>query len=726
MNKLDIVYSIKEYNTLFIKAAVIVAAVILMYMQDLAVIFKDALVFSSANITNYILIIPFLIAYIIYRKRRILIAVALEGSNGNIRGRGVGGKRLRFDDIIGLTLISIAVILYIYGSLTLYALEFHIYSIPLFVAGLTAFLFNIKVLRHAIFAIVILAYLQPPPAELLSTIAGDLSWLSATLAESMLKAYGLSVTLEASYGAPALVVSKDNIQMPFFVGEPSSGLFSTIGLSLFALIAAYIARGAVWKRSIMFIIGFPLFFFLNALRIAIILILWYHYGEQVSEAFHAVSGSIMAIPGTLIVLLIGDKLLGVNIRSSIVSYSKDKDNCPYCSKSSSLNEKICLACSRILADIKGINANSIARFALIALIISSMLAVNQVQMSTASADTLAKRVSSFDISSITGRERETVGLFLPELDGYILEYAYRDQRVEKVLRQDAALAYRYIKVEDDNNNGSNTDDISKILNRKTFYVGVQISNGRHKWEDSMLIYPSKVGRPTAEVLELKDVNISEDETARLFAYIRPNQKQAEIVLYWFERLPLRFNDTHENRNIQIVLWSYLSTLARNGFIKDENDIKGAEEFYIAIAKQIKAHYNAIKAQLQQEKLVQDTVKQRFPLLMSASIAPAALLSLREFSRINAIKNNSSRLYSRLSKDDKMLIDALINASSNKGYATTEQVAVEYSRLTNKSVSIDDVMSMLINARDSGLVKSMIVSINDEPLLVWKSNIASKT
>ncbi len=720
MVKLDIAYSIKEYNTLFIKAAVIVAAVILMYMQDLAVIFKDALVFSSANITNYILIIPFLIAYIIYRKRRVLIAVALEGSNGNIR-RGVS-KRLRFDDIIGLTLISIAIILYIYGSLTLYALEFHIYSIPLLVAGLTAFLFNIKVLRHSIFAIVILAYLQPPPAELLSTIAGDLSWLSATLAESMLKAYGLSVTLEASYGAPALVVSKDSIQMPFFVGEPSSGLFSTIGLSLFALIAAYIARGAVWKRGVMFIIGFPLFFLLNALRIAIILILWYHYGEQVSEAFHAVSGSIMAIPGTLAVLIIGDKLLRVSIRSTFANNKKSgNEGCAYCSKSSSLNEHVCLVCSRLLVKLKGINANSIARFALIALVISSMLAVNQVQMSTASADTLAKRVSSFDMSSITGRERETVGLFLPELDGYILEYAYRDQRVEKVLRQDAALAYRYIKVEDDNNS-SNTDEISKILNRKTFYVGVQISNGRHRWEDSMLIQPSRVGRPTAEILELKDVNISKDETARLFAYIRPNQKQAEIVLYWFERMPLRFNDTYENRNIQIVLWSYLSTLARNGFIKDENDIKGAEEFYIAIAKQIKAHYNTIKAQLQQEKLVQDTVKQRFPLLMSASIVPAALLSLREFSRINAIKNNSSRLYSRLSKDDKMLIDALINASSNKGYATTEQVTVEYARLTNKSISIDDVISMLINARDSGLVKSMIVSINDEPLLVWKSNV----
>ena len=713
----NIAYSIREYNTLFIKAAVIVAAVVLMYMQDLAVIFKDALVFSSANITNYILIIPFLVAYIIYRKRRVLVAVAEDNNSRRVGGRS---KALRFDDIIGLTLISIAVMLYIYGSLTLYALEFHIYSIPLFVAGLTAFLFNIRVLRHAIFAVVILAYLQPPPAELLSTIAGDLSWLSATLAESILKAYGLKVTLEASYGAPALIVTKDNAQMPFFVGEPSSGLFSTIGLSLFALIAAYIARGALWKRGVMFIIGFPLFFFLNALRISIILILWYHYGEQVSEAFHAVSGSIMAIPGTLAVLIIGDKLLRVSIRSTFANNKKSgNEGCAYCSKSSSLNEHVCLVCSRILAKMKGINTNSIARFALMALIVSSTIAVNQVQANTPVADSIAKRLMSFDISDITGRERETVGLLLPELDGYLLEYAYRDQRVEKVLRQDAALAYRYIKVEDDNNN---TDDINSILKRKSFYVGVQISNGRHKWEDSMLIQPSRVGRPTAEVLELKDVNISKDDSVRLFAYIRPNQKQAEIVLYWFERMPLRFNDTYESRNIQIVLWSYLSTLARNGFISDENDIKGAEEFYIAIAKQIKAHYNAIKTQLQQEKLVQDIVRERFPLIMSASIAPAALLSLREFSRVNAIKNYSNRLYSRLNNDDKMLIDALIDASRDKGYATTEQVAVEYSRLANRSVSIDEVMDMLINARDAGLTKSMIVSINDEPLLVWKCNI----
>ncbi|MDW8275727.1 MAG: exosortase/archaeosortase family protein, partial [Candidatus Nitrosocaldus sp.] len=292
------VTGIKPHTAMLVKAAVIAVAVALIYASDLAIVFRDALVFSSANITNYILVIPFLIAYIVYRKRRMLIAHAIEPR----------ARAFRLDDAIGLTMVFAALMLYIYGSLTLYAMEYHIYSIPILVAGLTALLFNLRVLRHAIFAIAILAYLQPPPAELLSEIAGDLSWISATLAEAMLKAYGLQVALQVDYGAPALVVSKGEGQTPFFVGEPSSGLFSTIGLSLFALIAAYIARGAIWKRVVMYIIGFPIFFMLNALRISIIIWLWYQYGEQVSEAFHAMSGSIMAVPGTLAILVIGERL----------------------------------------------------------------------------------------------------------------------------------------------------------------------------------------------------------------------------------------------------------------------------------------------------------------------------------------------------------------------------------------------------------------------------------
>lgn len=721
----------KEYTSMIVKAAVIAIAVALIYMQDLAIVFSNALVFSSANITNYILVIPFLIAYVVYRKRRMLIVHAQE----------YRAKAFRLDDTIGLTLVFTALMLYIYGSLTLYAMEYHIYSIPVLVAGLTALLFNLKVLRHSVFAIVILAYLQPPPAELLSEIAGDLSWISATLAEAMLKGYGLSVALQVDYGAPALVVSKGDAQTPFFVGEPSSGLFSTIGLSLFALIAAYIARGALWKRAVMYVIGFPIFFLLNALRISIILFLWYHYGEQVSETFHAMSGSIMAVPGTLAILIIGERLLKVRI--SIAGSRSDADikGCEQCLISRSLNEHVCLVCSRLLTSVKGIDGRAVARFFLIAVVVASMFAVNASQVQAQSS--LASRVAAFDMRSIDGRERDTIGIFLPEIDGYRLEYAYRDQRVEKVLRQDAALAYRYVKLEP---SPSNEDDGTpaeiRRLMQPSVYAAVQISTGKHRWEDSMLIYPSRVGRPTAEVLELKDVKLDKDSTARFFVYIRPGQSNAEAVLYWFERVPLKFGDAYENRNVQIVFWSYLSTLARNGFIKDENDAKGAEEFYLSIAKPVKAYWKSITEELLAQKNVENTVRHRFPLVMGTVLFPASLLSIRELIRFNSVRSKSRSIYSKLADDDKAIIDALINVENKRRrggrgsdssnilnlsilsnvYATTEEVRDEYIRLTGKDVSMQDIMLMLKSARDSGLVKSMLVSIDDEPRLVWKSNI----
>ena len=771
---------LKGYSGMIIKAAVIAIAVILIYMQDLAIVFKDALVFSSANITNYILVLPFLVAYIIYRKRRMLIAHAIEHRR----------KAFRLDDAIGLTLVFSAMMLYIYGSLTLYAMEYHIYSIPIFVAGSTVLLFNLRVLRHSIFAIVILAYLQPPPAELLSEVAGDLSWLSATIAEAMLKAYGLQVSLQVDYGAPALVVSKDNTQTPFFVGEPSSGLFSTIGLSLFALIAAYIARGALWKRIVMYMIGFPIFFLLNATRISIILLLWYHYGEQVSETFHAMSGSIMAVPGTLAVLIIGERLLkvrinlvtatstasprsgsGIDSRDMMIRKNNNEEGCAHCPLSRSLNERICLVCSRILVSIPSIDGRAIARFFLIALIIAGMFAVNTSQVNAQSSH--ASKVAKFDMLSIDGRERDTVGLFLPYIDGYALEYAYRDQRVEKVLRQDAALAYRYIRLDEGSSTGNGSDlpaEVSRLL-KPSVYVAVQISAGKHRWEDSMLIYPSRVGRPTAEVLELKDLQLDKDSTARFFAYIRPGQKNPEAVLYWYERVPLRFGDTYENRNVQIVLWSYTSTLARNGFIKDEQNLREVEEFYLSLAKPIKAYWRQVTEELTIQKTVEKTVRQSFPLIMSVAFLPASLLLIREFAKTNSSRGSIDVLYSRLADDDRLIVDAVISASmkrrrmmewekrdgannnNNKkkkkddvdtttttitagikplahmvhrirdsGYATTEEVREEYTRLTGRSVSTEEIIEMLRNARDSGLVKSMIISVDDEPKVVWKSNV----
>src|SRR6185436_13731503 len=225
---------------LVIKAVALIICVSAFYSPDLSIVLANALKFTTGNIANYTIIIPFLSAFIIYRKRKILQAVAYNENRDNQAYPGV-----RLDDIVGITLCSVAVIAYIASSATLYALEFHLVTLPFFLAGGVALLFNLGTLKHLILAIFLLLYLQPPPGELVSELAADLSWASAVLNHALLSTFGMPIELDPSFGAPALVIQTGHGKVPFFVGEPSSGVFSTISLSLFAIFVSYIIRGKI-------------------------------------------------------------------------------------------------------------------------------------------------------------------------------------------------------------------------------------------------------------------------------------------------------------------------------------------------------------------------------------------------------------------------------------------------------------------------------------------------
>ena len=69
---------------------------------------------------------------------------------------------------------------------------------------------------------------------------------------------------------------------------------------------AYILRGKLWKRALIVVAGFPIFYMLNAMRIALIISIWYTSGEVSAEAFHVVSGTVMSAVGTLILLFFAD------------------------------------------------------------------------------------------------------------------------------------------------------------------------------------------------------------------------------------------------------------------------------------------------------------------------------------------------------------------------------------------------------------------------------------
>ncbi|MEM2856681.1 MAG: exosortase/archaeosortase family protein [Candidatus Nitrosocaldaceae archaeon] len=664
-------------KSIIIKSIIIIASIIGLYHYDLSLVFSKALTFTAGNITNYILIIPFLVGFVIYRERNILIALASRD------------KHLRLDLITGISLIAIAIFVYVVSSSTLYSMEYHIYTIPLFVGGSISILFSLKMIRHLIFVLILLIYLQPPPGELVAEVAADLSWLSASLTQYLLSSY-MPIKLETSYGAPALVISQNGNDIPFYVGEPSSGIHSMLSLTLFGLLVAYLSRSVLWKRVSIFMIGLPLFFILNVFRISIILVIWYNFGYAASEAFHSVSGMIMVAIGTIALLLVGDKLL----RTKIVISPSNSNKCILCDEHKELGERFCLFCGRLLS-IAQFSSNDGIRIGLMIMIVISTIITQLYAIPIASAKEAS--ITELDISTIEGPE--TVNYLLPQIEGWDLNYAYRDKRVESVLNQDAALAYRY-----------NKDNQTRAI----VYTAIQISTGRHTWEASMVIQPSRVGRPTAEIIELKDIDIL-DIKARFFVYKRPNSNLTEAVLYWFERLPLRFGTNYEERNVQIIIWSYVDTLYKNGLI-DSNDVSKVEELYRSLALPIKEHWNKNINVVFERKISKELIEQA-PLLTGLITIPSIIVSLYQYNNDNKEKRAVTKLYKRLSASDKELID-IINSLK---VATTENILAEYKRLS-KDMSEKELINKLSLAKDGGFVDDDIININGEAKMIWKSNI----
>jgi len=139
-----------------IKFSVIAVAVIAFYVQDLSMVFKGALTDES---TFHILAIPFLFAYLLFRKRR-MINAAIQPPPTSTRG-----FQKYFSTLTGITLSAIAILTYWYGSYTFTPIEYHMLTLPFLAAGLTLILFNLQTLKQLLFPIAFLIFLTPPPAS---------------------------------------------------------------------------------------------------------------------------------------------------------------------------------------------------------------------------------------------------------------------------------------------------------------------------------------------------------------------------------------------------------------------------------------------------------------------------------------------------------------------------------------------------------------------------------
>jgi exosortase len=669
----------ETYVTLSAKIAVATIATIALFSQDLTIIFTDAL---QSETTSYILAIPFLFAYLIYRKRKMLRAVIpLENKNQPKETRHLSA-------IAGILLSVTAILLYWHGSYTFTPLEYHMLSLPIFAAGLTLILFNPQTLRQLAFPVAFLLFLMPPPNEILYTFGATLSVISSEAANRIVNLFGIPSTITSESGNPTIIITRpDGTPMSFTVDIACSGIYSLIGFIIFAVFVAYIIRDKPWKKLALVLIGIPLIYLLNIVRITIILTLGYHYGEDLAlQVFHLLGGWILIFLGTLLLLFISEKIFKTQI------FSNPAEKCPECNPKPQSNQSFCFACGRIFKpDDIIIHKTDVARIAAIVACIILLLSIQ------APVFTFAQTRPIVLINTPSGQQASTE--FLPEISGYSLYFDYRDTQFEALAKQDMALIYYYLPINE-----------SKDLIWVTVEMASTLSS-LHRWEVCLITWPISHGRPAeATQILLEDVQLTQNPPiiSRYFVFKYTATNDTQAVLYWFETTVFTVNSTSRQENVKISLIAYPES---------PSDLRNIENQMIAIGGAITGYWQPIKTWSQITILISENGL-TFAAISSTLIAVIILLYALETRRQ---RKTNAIVHQKLSGPNKQIIDVLREAEKTTT-PTFDNVAKTYQKTTDKHLDKKQLLNKLYELEKTGVIKSTITSRQDEPVQIWRTQI----
>ena len=672
---------------LLLKASSLTVAVTALYIQDLKLIFMNAL---TDEATSYILIIPFLFAYLVYRKRRMLRAAT---SN---QGENRSGNTKYLDMIGGILLCTTALLLYWYGSYTFTPLEYHVLTLPLFAAGLTLVIFGSHTLRQACFPIAFLTLLTPLPSQVIYNFGSTLSVASSEASNRIVNLLGVHSTISSLSGTPAITITQANgtVLPPFAVDIACSGIYSLMGFFVFAAFVTFIVRDKLWRKAATFLVGFPLIYFFNIVRITSILLIGYQWGEQLAlNVFHTLSGWVLIFIGTLILMLISEKLL----RTQIFTKQQPKSSCSTCNSDPlNLTESFCFTCGRMLRYPKTMLRKTDAAKILTISVVVIFLISTQVPV-------FALTQGPAQVLIQTPRGQQGNSQIFPLVSNYTLQYLYRDTAFENLSGQDLSLIYAY------------TPDNSE---NDTVYVGfemAQIQWRLHRWEYCLVTMPQIGNYPSSvEQLDLRDTQILQNPSiiARYFAFKDKSTNQTEVVLYWYENSIFEANGTSQEKYVEISLIGYPD--ANQNVTDMENKLL---PFAIAIAN----YWQPIKTWT---PIVIILSRNAFALAEITSILLVTTIVFYTFENLKQRRANTAA-YDKLSQQNKQIIDTIAETEKTTK-PTLEAIAVTYKIKNGLQIGKEELLQKLQETEKTGIAINTIANIQDEPTRIWKIEMTRKS
>ena len=667
--------SVKANYLAIFSATLIVLTILIVYWQDLSILTNEALQSESVS---HILLVPFLITYLLYRKRNMVKAsVSLKRLQEKTR-------YVSLDEIIGLALCLSAFLLYWYGSYTFYPVEYHLASLPLLVGGISLILLNRKTLTILIFPILFLLFLVPPPSTITYTTGALMANFNTQASYTILQTAGLPVTLSSAYGAPTIAINNINGQpISFTIDLACSGIYSLTAFTMFATFLAYIIRGSIFKKATLFALGFSILIVLNIVRISSIILIGYQFGEEIAMTlFHTFTGWLLIFTGILLLLFIAEKFLHLEIFSNL----NKTPHCNKCKTTTNNHQNFCLNCGRFLNNQKlNISKRTLTKIA--ALLLGCYLVTLSIQ---------APVFAFAQGPAITSQNWQTSTTIFPEFSGYNLRFLYRDVAYEKISDQDASLLYAYIPL-----NASNS----------TIYILVGVADSitnLHNWEVCLVTWQTAHDKPPLVlVLDSRDIQILQNPSiiASYFVFQSP-ANYTQVTLYWYEQALFNTGTTIQQKYVRISLIS-LTT--------NQNNYQELENKLLTFGKSIATHWEPLK----QQSLVSIGIPLQQSLL-AGSIAFAVITGTAQYINEKRKKSNNLKIFENFATlDEKLVLQTIQKLGRETKAITLEAVQLALKKATDNTMKSEKVINILNNLENYGIIKKDIINVQNNPKLIWK-------
>jgi exosortase D (VPLPA-CTERM-specific) len=180
------------------------------------------------------------------------------------------------ESVAGLIIIIFGLMLFIVGVLSAIG-DIELFAFLITFIGLFGTAFGLVGLKRAFVPLVFLVFMIPLPPFITSNLSSKLQLISSWLGVSFIRTCDILVFLEGN------VIDLGGYKLQ--VVDACSGLRYLFPLSSLAFLCAYLFKGPLWQKTLIFLSSMPLTVFMNSFRIGVIGVLVNSWGTKMAEGF---------------------------------------------------------------------------------------------------------------------------------------------------------------------------------------------------------------------------------------------------------------------------------------------------------------------------------------------------------------------------------------------------------------------------------------------------------